>query len=271
MFIQRKKFLISLMALSLFIVFPVTDAGARKFNYSYNRSGKNLRLMKSFITNTGNANRARRISSRVRQGQKIHFYYKIGPIRVQKRRGAPYRTRLVIKRGGRSIKDFGWKNSNAVKRHQRRKNKTYGWFHTARWNLKLSSRTRPGRYTAIVSHRDLNTRRTVTIRYNFTVTGGSGAYKHTRRGGDNIQKFINAAKRKDTSRLSSFFSNRAVFTSPQYGFKDLKNDIKSGAPVSRRGKKIVTLGVASVYFSKIGGKMKVTQVSCHGCGRGGGN
>lgn len=261
--------LITLVSAALMVSFFPTTSSARKVSFSYNKSGK-IRLIKSYLTDTGNAGRAQNIGTRVNQGQKIHFYYKIGPIRVIKGKGTPYKTRLVIKRDGRQIKDFGWKNANAVSKSQSRKTKTYGWFHTARWNLTLSGNARPGRYTAEISHRDLNTRKTVIIRYNFTVVAGNSrnsSQDYER--GDNIQKFIMYAKRRDTSRLSSFFANRGGIFVDQYGFRDLKRDIESGAPISRRGRTMVTVGTATVHFSKLGKTMKITQVNCKGCGGGG--
>ena len=38
--------------------------------------------MRHFITNTNNVKYARPVSRRIRRGQKIYFYYKIGPVKV---------------------------------------------------------------------------------------------------------------------------------------------------------------------------------------------
>lgn len=74
--------------------------------------------MSSFITSSKNPKTARRRSSRVHQGDKIYFYYKIGPLTVKQGRGAPSKTRLIIKKGRRMIKDFGWHRSNAAAAEQ---------------------------------------------------------------------------------------------------------------------------------------------------------
>ena len=158
---------VALLTLCLFLF---SDAShARKWSFSTSSSNKKPRLMRHFITNTNNVKYARPVSRRIRRGQKIYFYYKIGPVKVTRGRGAPYRTRLVIRRGSRLVKDFGWHSANAAPAGKRNRNGTYKWFHNAKWYLKTSHTTRPGRYTAIISHRDRNTGKLLTIRYSFNI------------------------------------------------------------------------------------------------------
>jgi len=160
-----------IITLSVFCLFITADsAQAKKWNFSYNKgSSKQIRVMSSFITSSKNVKTASRRSSRVRQGDRIYFYYKIGPLKVKQGRGAPYKTRLMIKRGRRMIKDFGWHSSNAAAPNQRNKDITYKHFHNAKWYLIISNSLRPGSYTAIINHVDQNSGKTLTIRYHFSV------------------------------------------------------------------------------------------------------
>lgn len=160
-----------ILVLLLFCLFFSTETiHAKKWNFTSGRgSGKKPRVMKSFITNTNNVKSARRISTRVRRGQKIYFYYKIGPVKVKKGKGAPYRTRLVIKKGRRLVKDFGWHNANAAGPGQRGKTGTFSWFHNSKWYLKISKKVKPGNYNAEITHRDQNSGKTLKIRYHFSI------------------------------------------------------------------------------------------------------
>jgi len=169
---MRRKTISKIITLSVFCFFITADsAQSKKWNFSHNRGGsKQIRVMKSFITDSKNVKTAHRRSSRVRQGEKIYFYYKIGPLKIERGRGAPYKTRLIIKKSGRMIKDFGWHTSNAAAPNQRNKTVTYKHFHNAKWYLKISNSVRPGSYTAIIKHLDQNSGKTLTIRYHFSVS-----------------------------------------------------------------------------------------------------
>ena len=147
------------------------DLMAKKIKLSYDKKkkSKKMKLISSFITDTNNVKSARKISSTISQGQKIYFYYKVGPVKLVKGKGAPYRTRLVLKKGSNVLKDFGWHNANVVKKNQMSKNRRYDWFQTTGWNLTISKNFRPGAYTAVVTHRDKNSKSTIKIKYGFRV------------------------------------------------------------------------------------------------------
>ena len=155
-----------------------TELVAKKIKFTHNKKesktnkSKKMKLMSSFITDTNNAKSARKISSTISQGQKIYFYYKVGPVKIIKGKGAPYKTRLVVKKGSKVLKDFGWHNANAVTKNQMSKNGTYDWFQTTGWNLTISKNFRPGDYTAVVTHRDQNSGKTINIRYKFRIKRG---------------------------------------------------------------------------------------------------
>jgi len=144
---------------------------AKKFKFSFN-DGKTKKpaLMASFITNTNNANNATAISNNVTPGQTIYFYYKIGPISAVKGKGAPFKTNLVVTKGSKKIKDFGWNDANAVGQDKMNITANYGWYHSAGWNLNISDKIKPGTYNAIITHKDKNSKTTITIRYTFTVS-----------------------------------------------------------------------------------------------------
>ncbi len=179
---------------------------------------KNIRLLKSFITNTNNASRAHPIGTSVKQGRKIFFYYKIGPLRVRKGKGAPYRTKLIIRKGNRVLKDFGWQRANAVKPHQRRQNRTYGWYHNARWNIKLSRKLAPGRYNALIYHYDQNAEENIAIRYTFRIIGESASRgKHRSSTSGEIINTISDIIKEDTSKNSKTNINMGLYRAAKSG------------------------------------------------------
>ena len=150
-----------------------TSADARKWSFTTRSRSTNPTVIASFLTDNQNAASARPISNRVYFDDKVYFYYKVGPLQSISGKGAPFQTRLVVQQNGRTLKDFGWQSANAASESQMRKNMNLTWYHSARWNLSISPRM-TGNYTAIVDHRDMNSGKTLTMRYNFTVAGGRG-------------------------------------------------------------------------------------------------
>ena len=104
----------------------------------------------------------------VHTGKNFHFYYKIANIQYKKNNGAPFQTRMVLKSGTKTIKDFGWNKANAMKAG---KHKTHivKWYHNAMWYLNLPRKFKPGNYQATIYHKDINSGQTVTIQYSFRV------------------------------------------------------------------------------------------------------
>ena len=160
---MKKLLFIPLLVLVISLGIDV-NSHAKKFKFSYNKgkSGK-IRVIKSFITSTSRVAGIKARSNRIKQGEKIHFYYKVGPLKCKKGKGTPFKTRLVVKRGSKILKDFGWQNGNAANSSQKKRNQTLRWYHSAKWNLALSRNIRPGTYTAIVTHSDQNSRSTVNF------------------------------------------------------------------------------------------------------------
>jgi len=113
-------------------------------------------------------------------GRTVNFYYKIGPVESVKGKGMPYRTRMVVEvsypemRGEKmnirkGKKDFGWKDANGVQGNMMNKSQTFGYFHTAGWNLNLVSNLGPSvDYNVTIFHNDLNSGETLQINYKFS-------------------------------------------------------------------------------------------------------
>jgi len=216
----KKLISASIITLSIFgFSILSTELSAKKFHFKYN-SGKNktkkMRLIKSFITNTGNVGKARDIGLSFNPGQKINFYYKVGPVKVIKGKGAPFKTRLVIKKGSRTLKDFGWHKSNAVSGKNLKRNATFGWFHTSKWYLNLSKTIKPGSYTAVITHKDQNSKSSVKIRYNFIIGGNktinnSISNKKLLSPKDAADYFIAELKKKRIKNLKKFIASKTRY------------------------------------------------------------
>ncbi len=181
---------------------------ARKWSVNFNTKNVNPRIMQSFITKSGNASAARSDGTNYQHNDKIHFYYKVGPLSSISGKGAPFRTRLMIKQGSRTLKDFGWQSANAANSGQMGQNVTLAWYHSAAWNLTLAPNINPGRYSAIVSHQDLNSGKTLNANYSFSVKAAAGGASQ---GGYSIDDFIASAHRRDANRCISYIENNFDF------------------------------------------------------------
>ena len=169
---KTKTSFIAIAAFFLLILAGVTgDVAAKKIKFSIN--SKKPVLIQSFLTDTQNAKEAKAISNNVKPGQTIYFYYKIGPFKAVKGKGAPYKTNLVIKKGAKKLKDFGWHNANAVSGDQMNVTADYQWYHSSMWNLNISDSIKPGTYKAVITHEDQNSRKKIKINYTFTVSDKS--------------------------------------------------------------------------------------------------
>jgi len=153
------------------------SAEARKWNFSAGQGKVNPRVMEHFISLSENTGSIRKIPTiTFRPGEKLYFYYKIGPLQCKNGSGAPFKTRLTIKKGARTVKDFGWHDSNAANQSQMNGNVRLAYYHSARWNLHLQSNIIAGNYTAIVEHRDINSGKILRMRYPFKIdTTGDGS------------------------------------------------------------------------------------------------
>jgi len=134
-------------------------------------------LMQSFLTDTQNAKEAKSISSNVKPGQTIYFYYKVGPFSAVSGKGAPYKTNLLVMKGTQKLKDFGWHDANAVNNDQMNITADYQWYYSAMWSLNISDSIKPGSYRAVVMHEDLNSGKTIKINYTFTVADSTSTKK----------------------------------------------------------------------------------------------
>ncbi len=155
------------------------SADARRWSFSTGQGKIVPRVIDHFITIGNQADSAQKIpSTTFRPGEKLHFYYKIGPLQCKSGSGAPFQTRLVIKKGGRTVKDFGWQNSNAANASQMNSDVRLAYYHSSRWNLSLQSNSNiaTGSYTAIVEHKDMNSGKLLRMRYPFKIdTAGDGS------------------------------------------------------------------------------------------------
>lgn len=163
------------------VVFTGIESGLEakkiKFQHSFNKAGA-PKVLAHFVSGENQANTARPLNEFC-MGRTVHFYYKIGPVQTVKGKGMPYRTRMVIdvsypEMRGEKInirkgkKDFGWKDANGVKGDMMNKSQTFGYYHTAGWNLNLASNLGPSvDYTVTIYHNDLNSGKTLKMEYKF--------------------------------------------------------------------------------------------------------
>ncbi|HQP50482.1 MAG TPA: hypothetical protein PKX12_17290 [Spirochaetota bacterium] len=204
---------------------------ARKWSVNFNTKNVNPRIMQKFITRSGNASQARSDGTNFQHNDKIHFYYKVGPLASISGKGAPFRTRLMIKQGSRTLKDFGWQSANAANASQMSKNLTLTWYHSAAWNITLAPNINPGRYSAIVSHQDLNSGKTLNANYSFSVKAASGGASQGS-GGYSIDDFIASAHRRDVNRCISYIENNFDFQGGP-SRNDVIRDLRSYITTSR--------------------------------------
>lgn len=153
------------------------SADARRWNFSTGQGKIVPRVMDHFISFSGRADMIEKVPKSVFEpGDKLYFYYKIGPLQCKSGSGAPFKTRLTVKMGARTVKDFGWHDSNAADDSQMNTDVRLAYYHGARWNLSLQSNIAAGSYTAIVEHKDMNSGKVLMMRYPFRIdTTGDGS------------------------------------------------------------------------------------------------
>lgn len=150
---------------------------AKKFSFSYKSSKKTgtISLLKSFITRSDVANTAKPIGKESVDGYicpngKIHFYYKIGPVKIVKGKGMPFKTRMVAELPKQNQKkDFGWQSGNGASKAQMNSNLNFDYYHTSGWNLNLKPADVHKDFKVTIYHNDLNSGKTIEIVYQFTV------------------------------------------------------------------------------------------------------
>ncbi len=132
-------------------------------------AGKKLTLIKSFLTNTGNAREAKPIGEAVKKGAKLYFYYKIGNLQYRAKNGAPYETKMVLKKGGKVIKDYGVEKGNAQKVVPGQPDQILAWYQSAKDSLNVRVNAEQGSYSVDIEYKDVNSGQSVKIVYKFTV------------------------------------------------------------------------------------------------------
>ncbi len=240
---------------------------ARKWSVNFNTKNVNPRIMQSFITKSGNASQARSDGTNFQHNDKIHFYYKVGPLASISGKGAPFRTRLMIKQGSRTLKDFGWQSANAANASQMGQNVTLAWYHSAAWNLTLAPNINPGRYSAVVSHQDLNSGKTLNANYSFSVKAASGGASQGN-GSYSVDDFVAAAQSKNTDRMRQYFYNGTQFVrgSEFRSFNDVNRAIQSGAPVSAKSSTVAVIGILThLHFRTVSNALKIYKVETLDC------
>ncbi|HQP50481.1 MAG TPA: hypothetical protein PKX12_17285 [Spirochaetota bacterium] len=178
----------------------------------------------------------------------------------------------MIKQGSRTLKDFGWQSANAANASQMSKNLTLTWYHSAAWNITLAPNINPGRYSAIVSHQDLNSGKTLNANYSFSVKAASGGA--AAQGGYSVDDFIASVQRKDFNRLHGYFYSGTQYE-PKHGitnfqgFRKFIHDIHdSGEKIIPRKKKPNTVWFSTLYefqFIMVGGSPKVSKIRTISC------
>jgi|GEM_PF-3579136 len=131
-------------------------------------SRRPLRVIKSHLARTSSVRSTRRMSNRVRPGQRVYFYYKVGPIKKHKRR-ARVKTRLVVRKDGRTVYRGKWKKRNAARAGSRRGDNYVRYYESAQWSYRVARRRAGGRYSATIYFEDIKNRKRTSINYRFTV------------------------------------------------------------------------------------------------------
>lgn len=161
-----------------------------RFNVREERRAQPVRLMNSFIARNDDIRRIRRGNTRVNPGDQLYFYYKVGPLERENR--APFKTRMVIRHNGRTVKTTGWMNGSAAYARGRREQvRTRGdiinSYESARYSYRVPRNRRAGgSYDVMIYFTDETSRRMVSARYTFHV--GKGAYDSGRYGGTRYYK-----------------------------------------------------------------------------------
>jgi len=132
-------------------------------------------LLKSFVTRSNVADSAKPVGKESVDGYicpdgKIHFYYKIGPVKSVKGKGMPFKTRMIAELPKQNQKkDFGWQNGNGASRAQMNRNLNFDYYHSSGWNLNLKPADMHKDFKVTIYHNDLNSGKTIEIVYQFTV------------------------------------------------------------------------------------------------------
>lgn len=131
------------------------------------------KLIRSFLADSGKADSAKPRSSQVVAGEVIHFYFKVGPLQTKRGKGAPYKTRMIVKKGGRLAKDFGWQPGNAATKSQMKTSRKLKWYHNVMWSLSIPKQPTPAKYEAIITYRDTSSGKEIHISYPYTVVAAA--------------------------------------------------------------------------------------------------
>jgi len=167
-----KKILYVTVIFAAILFFAGADHGlqAKKFKFTHSFSkGGDLKVISQFVTYDNNANNAKP-ANEFCIGNTVYFYYKVGPVQSVAGKGMPFRTRMVVEltsRNGKKQQDLGWQKGNGVSGNMINKTQNFGYYHSARWNLKLATSIEPGSdYKVTIYHNDLNSGKTVKMVYN---------------------------------------------------------------------------------------------------------
>lgn len=248
------------------------------------------RLMKAFLTDSPRAASAKKRSATARAGEKLYFYYRIGPVSCLAGKGAPFQTKLVVEQNGRVLKDFGWQNANAASPGQMNQNIRLLWYHNAAWNFSFGASSKPGTYRAVVYYKDLNSGTTLKADYPLVLAGASEERLNVKA---ELLKFMNLMKAKKINFLMEYVADKTeISNSCEEAFgseigKEDKNAVNSmlkkimnlnytGFSVNGKLMKIiihykkmdetntnVAIGGYSIDFLIINGRLKIKRITEH--------
>ncbi|MFC1671437.1 hypothetical protein ACFL20_13680 [Spirochaetota bacterium] len=139
-----------------------------KFRYRW-KVGGNIKVSRYFISRDNRLPGIRPGSNVIVPGEKVYLYFKLGPLMAKKGIGAPFQTRLVIRKDGRKVKDFGWHKLNAVNKDRVKRTFRKRWYENIQWYIKPSSRFPGGKYVAVLYYGDYNSGQLIRIKYRFTI------------------------------------------------------------------------------------------------------
>lgn len=131
---------------------------------------KRLKKMGSFITNSSNAYYAKQRSSVVVHGETIHFYYRVGNVLFRNSTGAPFETRLEVRRNMKLVLKTKWTIDTAGEADSSNDNRYIKEYENSKTSVYIADHFRTGSYTAQIFFRDLNTMRETEFSYGFSLT-----------------------------------------------------------------------------------------------------
>jgi hypothetical protein len=131
---------------------------------------KKLKKMGSFITSNANSDYARQRSSVVVHGETIHFFYRVGNVLFRNSTGAPFETRLEVRRNMKLVLKTRWALDTAGEADSSHDNKYIKQYANSKNNIYIAEDFRTGSYTAQIFFRDLNTMRETEFSYGFSLT-----------------------------------------------------------------------------------------------------